>query len=128
MKGSLVFIVLIVAVIAAARKHINKSNPQGERIEKMADGLKEVRKYLPPNSSFKFNMPEGAPGDGYILWRYILAPAYASIHPKESFDSVLSICNMNISDSAIHSLTDNRKVLSSSTDGQYKYYLTCNNR
>lgn len=128
MKGSLVFIVLVVAVVAATLQHINKSNPQGDRIEKMADGLKEVKKYLPPGSSFKFNMPEGAPGDAYMLWRYILAPAYASIHPKEQFDTVLSISNMNVSDSAIHALTDNRNVLCTSTDGQYKYYLTCKNK
>lgn len=128
MKGGLVFIVLVVATVVATRQHINKSNPQGERIEKLAEGLKEVNKYLPPGSNFKFNMPEGAPGDAYMLWRYILAPAYASIHPKEQFDTVLSICNTNISDSLIHALTDNRKVLCTSTDGQYKYYLTCNNK
>jgi hypothetical protein len=128
MKGSRVFILLVMAIAFAAFQHTNKKNEQGDRIDRLATGLKEVEKYLPPNASVTLKMPESAPPESYMLWRFLLAPRYCSIHPRERFDTVLAIINVNANDSVIHSIVDDRKVICSSNDGQYKYFLTCNHR
>jgi len=129
MKGSRVFLLLVIAIIIATVQHVNKHNEQGDNIDRLAAGLRDVEKCLPRNSSFTFIIPEtGIPVGGYMIWRYLLAPRYCSISPKEKFDTVLAICNMNTSDSALYSITANRKVICSSNDGLYKYYLTSNNK
>jgi|GEM_PF-6945617 len=128
MKGVSVFILLLAAIVVATKWHVNKDNAQGDKIDKLDAGLKEVKAHLPPGSSFKLKMPEGIPSDIYILWGYLLAPRYCSISPKENYDTVLTICNMNVTDSALHSITDHRKMICNSEDGQYKYFLTCNDR
>jgi len=128
MKGSHVLFVLVVAVVAATQMHLHKKSEQGDRITKLAAGLEEVERFLPPNTSLTLKIPEVAPPESYMQWRFLLAPRYCSIQPKEHFDTVLALLNTNASDSAQHSVTDGRRIISYSTDGQYKYYLTCNNK
>src|SRR6185312_10662442 len=120
MKGSFVFILLLLAIVTATKQHVHKSNAQGDRIDQLAAGLKEVEEHLPLNSSFAFKMPEGAPGDVYMLWRYLLAPRYCSIDPKERFDTVFTIFNTNVNDSAVLHLVNTSTVICSNTYGQYK--------
>ncbi len=128
MKGFFVVVVMVWAVIAATKQHVHKDNAQGARINKMAAGLAPVMAYLPADASFSFKMPEGAPGDAYMIWRYLMAPRYASIDAAEQFDTTLSILNMNASDSLVHAIETNTRVIASGNDGQYKYYLTSNKR
>jgi hypothetical protein len=124
MKGAYVFILLMAATAVATKWHVRKDNAQGDKIGRLDAGLKEVKAHIPPGANFSVKMPEGTPPDVYILWAYLMAPRYASMIPKESYDTVLTICTMNVTDSAMHSITDHRKLICSSSDGQYKYFLT----
>ncbi len=119
---------ILIAIVIATVQHANKTTEQGNNIEKLAAGMKGIKEHLPPNSSITLKMPEGAPDAGYMWWRYILAPRYCSIHPKEKLDTVLAILNINANDSVAGSVTGNRKIIYSSNDGQFKYFLTCNNK
>ncbi len=126
MKGSLVFMLLLLAVITATALHVTKNDPQGERIDNIAVGLKGVEAHLPPSSSFRITLPEGAPWDAYMVWQFLLTPRYCSIVAKERFDTVLTIFNANVKDSMINNLTAKNKVIYSESAGDYKYYITCN--
>ena len=119
---------LVLAIIIATIQHINKANPQGDKIDKLDAGLKTVKEYLPPNANLTLKMPDGAGADLYILWCYLLAPRYCSVDPKEHMDTALTILNINVSDSIEQGIMKNRKTICSSNDGVYKYYVTCNNR
>ncbi len=79
MKGVYVFILLLAAIVVATKWHVNKDNAQGDKIDKLDAGLKEVKAHLPAGSSFKLKMPEGIPSDIYIYcgvtcWLPVIVP------------------------------------------------------
>ena len=132
MKSALVITLIIIAVIVATIVHSAKINHETDDIDKMASGLKGIEKVLPVNSNISIQS-FGVPDQAWLYCRYLLVPRYCVLYKplvdtKGKFDTLLALAPVSATDSLLHVITDNKKIIWEGADQQYKYYLTCNNR
>src|SRR4051794_37772961 len=112
MNNKFVFCCLLIAVIAASVLHQRKSSESNEEknIDDLAEGLKGIESLLPVTTDFSLRL---APANttAYLWCRYLLAPRYCSMDPKDNYDTVLSVCDIGKADSMAAGFTGNSKII-----------------
>lgn len=132
MKSVPVIALMAAAIVVATLLHSAKNNRDTDDIDKIANGLKGIEKVLPEDANV-FIQQYGIPGEYWLYCRYVLVPRNSvlfrtDLNGNRRVDTIIAITTKDATDSVLHVITDNRKVLWQHDDEQYKYYLTCNNR
>lgn len=125
MKSTWMLPVLLAGIITATLLHTHKSDGSNEEknIGEISEGLKAIQRDIPPATPLTLR-PISVPTEVVLWCRYVMAPNYCSLNPKEKPDTVLYVCNINSTDSAIQNAIGTQSVIIRNKTANYQYILT----
>ncbi len=115
-------ILIVLSVTTATVMYSNKIHHDDDDIDKIQRALAGIYNVIPVNADLNFRNI-GVDPAVYQQIRYILAPAYLSVH-AHNYDTVLSVCSIYAVDSALQATAAGQKLLWQSRDDRYYYFLT----
>lgn len=124
MKSVALVILLLSSVIIAVLLQFAKTQNENNEKERIRKGFAGIEHVMRPYSNINYNESNVKESITRTLTRYFLAPGIASFRSVPC-DTLLSIININDSDSTIHKLTDGRRLLWENKDDQNHYILSC---
>jgi hypothetical protein len=123
MRAGLLCCIIVAAIATATWLYTEKSAKEQSGIESYSVALQSVHKVLSPDGGISLKYVDVDPTI-YLWTRYLLAPHYISVYDYEHFDTTISVCKVNASDSVITSFIADKRLLWEHKDKNFHYFLT----